>query len=73
MTFKQFQLSMKSEFSSQYDFIVIDEVVDAEEIHYLSMFAVIHGFFFVVGTQKTVKELEDVNLSMFHIVELRSL
>lgn len=73
MTFKKFQLSMKSELASQFDFIAIDEVVNAEEIEYLSMAAASHfGFFFIVGTQKIVKELEGIDLSMFHIVELVS-
>ena len=73
MTFKKFQLSMKSELASQFDFIVIDEVVSLVDIEYLSMAVASHGFFFIVGTQKTVKELGDIDLSMFHIVELGSL
>lgn len=72
MTFKKFQLSIKSELASQFDFIAIDEIVKPEEIEYLSMSAVSHGFFFIVGTQKTVKELEGIDLSLFHIVELGS-
>jgi len=69
MTFKKFQLSMKSELASQFDFIAIDEVVSAQEIEYLSMAAVSHGFFFIVATQKSIKELEMVDLSAFDVVE----
>ncbi|HAX95630.1 MAG TPA: hypothetical protein DCY35_03790 [Prolixibacteraceae bacterium] len=75
MTFKKFQLSKKSELASQFDFIAIDEVVSDSDIEYLSMAAVSHGFFFVIGTQKTVKELEgneEIDLSLFHVVELGS-
>jgi hypothetical protein len=72
ISFKKFQLSAKSDLTRQFDFIAIDEVVNAEEIEYLTMPSVSNGFFFIVGTKKTVKELEGIDLSMFHIVELGS-
>jgi len=72
MTFEDFQLSIKSELSSQYDFIVIYEVIEVEDIEYLSM-ATSKGFFFIVETQRTVKELESIDLSTFHVVELDSI
>ena len=72
LTFEEFQLSIKSELSSQYDFIVIYEVIEVEDIEYLSM-ATSKGFFFIVETQRTVKELESIDLSTFHVVELESI
>jgi|GEM_PF-5050118 len=72
MTFKKFQLSIKSELSSQFDFIAIDEVVEVGDIEYLSTNKN-QDFILIVGTQKTVKELEEIDLSMFHIVDLHSI
>jgi thymidylate kinase len=72
MTFEKFQLSIKSELASQFDFIAIDEIFNPVAIEYLSMATFSHGFFFIVGAQLSVKELEDIDLSIFHIVELDS-
>jgi Tfp pilus assembly pilus retraction ATPase PilT len=69
MSYKKFQLSLKFELRSKYDVVAIDEVVSVEQIDYLSSAVSQFGFILIVATQKSVKELEMVDLSAFDVVE----
>lgn len=73
MTFDEFKLAKKSELEKKYDFIAIDEVVNAIEFKYLLKAAIVNNFSLILGTQITIVELERNtwrNLSVFHVVEL---
>lgn len=69
MRFNDFQLSDKSELKSQYDVIAIDDVVTVRDIDYLSIATLAYGFVLIVATQKSVKELETIDLSAFEVME----
>lgn len=67
MWFKDFQSSVKSELQSKYDVIAIDNVATVKDVEYLSAFA--SGLILIIATQKSVKELETIDLSAFDVVE----
>lgn len=69
MRFNEFQAAVKSELKSQYDVIAIDNVGTVRDIDYLSMAVLAYGFVLIVATQKSVKELETIDLSAFEVVE----
>jgi septin family protein len=69
MSYNKFQLSLKSELRPKYDVVAIDAVVSVEQIDYLSNAVSQFGFILIVATQKSVKELETVNLSAFDVIE----
>jgi Cdc6-like AAA superfamily ATPase len=69
MRFNEFQLAVKSELKSHYDVIAIDNVITVRDIDYLSMATLAYGFVLIVAIQKSVKELETIDLSAFEVVE----
>lgn len=69
MLYEKFQLSLKSELRAKYDVVAIDEIVSVEQINYLSSAISQFNFILIVATQKSVKELEMVDLSAFDVVE----
>lgn len=69
MSFRKFQLSVKSELKSQYDIIAIEEVGSDEQIDYLQMVVRAYGFLLIVTTYRNVKELEKLDLSVFDVEE----
>ena len=69
MRFIDFQLSVKSDLKSQYDVIAIDAVPTVEQIEYLSMAVMVFGFILIVTAQRSVKELETIDLLAFEVEE----
>ena len=68
MRFTDFQVLNKTELKTQFDLIAIDRV-GVSDIDYLSMAIRAFGFILIVASEKSIKELETVDLSVFDVVE----
>ena len=71
MSFKEFQLSIKSDLKKQFDVIALDEIYSVEQIKYLSAAISTFNFILIVATQMSVNELETSVLSNFDVIECR--
>lgn len=69
LSVKDFQNS-KPEDVWDFEFIVFREVTSKTDLEYLSAFT--HWTTFIVETQIPVKDLKEIDLSDFHIIELKS-
>ena len=71
MRFNDFKLAVKSELKAQYDVIAIDGdgIGSSEQIDYIQLAIRAYGFFLIVTTQKSVRELKKLDLQVFEAEE----